>query len=283
MPPTVLVPLDGSDKDARALAVAVDFAHVADAALHLVRVLDPLAGGAPSAPTQSRSAVERGLREAAEHLITASGGHAATWEVLDGPDVAGVLLGRAGAMNAIATVMATQAPRAVDRAIHGSVADRVVREGTRPVVLVPPQADYLRGRQLRLRRALVPLDGTDASLAVLAHILAFPRARELELVLLQVVLPDLRRVAAERAARELDVVAERARAAGATAEVRISEARDPAVAIVDAIRHELVDVVAMRTRGAGGVERMVLGSVATTVVRASEVPVFLVPPGAIAS
>jgi nucleotide-binding universal stress UspA family protein len=282
MPPIVLVPLDGSDKDARTLAVAVDFAHVADAALHLVRVLDPLAQGAHHAPPVARSAVEQGLHEAAEH-VGAHSGRAATWEVLDGVDVAGILLGRAGALNALATVMATQAPRAVDRAIHGSVADRVVREGARPAVLVPPQADYLRGHQLRLRRALVPVDGSDASLSVFAHLLAFPRARELGLVLLQVVLPDVRRVAAERAGRQLETIAERARAAGVATEVRVAEARDPALAIVDAIRHELVDVIAMRTRGAGGVERMVLGSVATTVVRASEVPVFLVPPGASAS
>ena len=279
MTPIVLVPLDGSDKDARALAVAVDFAHVSDATLHLIRVLDPAARGTSGAPTETRRDVERGLREAAERVATGAG-RPATCEVLDGSDVSGVLLARSAALNALATVMATGAPRAADRAIRGSVADRVVREGTRPVVLVAPPADYLGGRQLRLRRGLVPVDGSDASLAVLGHLQALPRARELELVLLQVVLPDLRRAAAGEAARRLDAIAERSRSAGVPADVRVVEARDPAVAIVDAVRQELVDFIAMRTRGAGGVERTVLGSVATTVVRASEVPVFLVPPGA---
>ncbi len=281
MTATVLVSLDGSDKDARALAVAVDFAHVADAALHLVRVLDPLADGEPGTSPGARQSAERALRDAAAQMA-ASADRPATWEVLEGSDVAGVLLGRALATNALATVMATHAPRAVERALHGSVADRVAREGIRPVVLVPPQADYLRGRQLRLRRVLVPLDGSDASLEVLAHLLAFPRASELELVLLRVVLPDLRRVAAGEAARQLDAAAARARAAGVPATARVAEARDPARVIVDSIRQELVDLIAMRTRGAGGIGRMMLGSVANSVVQASEVPVFLVPPAATA-
>ena len=48
--------------------------------------------------------------------------------------------------------------------------------------------------------------------------------------------------------------------------------------IVEAIRQELVDFIAMTTRGAGGIVRTVLGRVATAVVRSSEVPVLLVTP-----
>ena len=62
--------------------------------------------------------------------------------------------------------------------------------------------------------------------------------------------------------------------------MRVVEAVDPAAAVIDALRQDLADFIAMSTRGAGGVERMVLGSVATTVVRASEVPVYLVTPAA---
>jgi nucleotide-binding universal stress UspA family protein len=274
---TVLVPLDGSDDDERALPIAADLAGVADAALHVIRVVD---ASTASAPHENRSHAERGVREAAErlapHLI-----RPVTWEVLDGGDVAGVLLGRATALNAAAVVMATRAARAVSRAVHGSVADRVMREGGRLVVLVPPRADYLRGRQVRLRRGLIPLDGSDAAIAALAHLLAFPHAEELDLVLLEVVLPDLRRAASGDAERRLDALAAQVRGRRATAETRVVEARDPTRAIIDAIRQDLVDFVAMSTRGAGGIERMVLGSVATSVVRASEVPVLLVPPNTI--
>ena len=145
--------------------------------------------------------------------------------MLDGGDAAGVLLGLATALNAAAVVMATRAARAVGRVVHGSVADRVMREGGRPVVLVPPRADYLRGRQVRLRRGLVPLDGSDAAIAALAHLLAFPHAEELDLVLLEVVLPDLRRTASGHAERRLDALAAQVRGRRATAETRVVEAR----------------------------------------------------------
>jgi hypothetical protein len=53
-------------------------------------------------------------------------------------------------------------------------------------------------------------------------------------------------------------------------------------AVVGALREDLADFIAMSTRGAGGIERTVLGGVATTVVRASEVPTFVVTPAATA-
>ena len=58
-------------------------------------------------------------------------------EVLDGDDVPNALLRRADGVNARILVMATRVPQAIDRAILGRVADRVGRDGTRPVVLVP--------------------------------------------------------------------------------------------------------------------------------------------------
>jgi nucleotide-binding universal stress UspA family protein len=74
-------------------------------------------------------------------------------------------------------------------------------------------------------------------------------------------------------------VAARLRARGAThVDVRVVEAADPAATIVGAVRKELVDFIAMSTRGSSGLERMVLGSVAEKVVRESDVPVLLVTP-----
>jgi nucleotide-binding universal stress UspA family protein len=58
--------------------------------------------------------------------------------------------------------------------------------------------------------------------------------------------------------------------------VRVIESADAGTVIVDAIRNELVELIAMSTRGESGLRRLVLGSVAEHVVRHSEVPVFLV-------
>jgi len=277
MTATVLVPLDGSEKDGRALPIAVAFAELAHGALHLIRVLD--------ASPLSRGDAERTLRAVAERIAPTVGG-AAGWEVADGPDVAAVLLRRAAELDADAVVMATRAPGPVGRAVHGSVADRVLREGTRAVLLVPPGSQDVHGRRVQLRRALVPLDGSAAALAVVELLLALPRVGELELVLLEVVPPARARergsaphAAAEREERRLEAVAGRLRARGARAEVRVVEGGDPAAVIGAAVRQELADFVAMTTRGAGGLARAVLGSTAASVLRASDVPVLLVTPG----
>jgi universal stress protein E len=274
MTSTLLVAVDGSDKDARALAVAADLAQLGDAMLVVVRVHNPQT---ESATHESRSSMLQAIRVAAE-VVGLRVPRGLTCEVLDGDDVPNVLLTRADSVNATALVMATRAPQAIDRAIHGSVADRIVRAGTRPVVLVPPRADYMGGRDVHLRRGLVPIDGSATALSVIDHLLAFPNARELDLLLLQVVPPEPDHAAAEKAEQTLRALVERIRERGVTAEARVVEAGHPAAVIVEAIRQDLIDFIAMSTRGAGGIARAMLGSVATAVVRASEVPVLLVTP-----
>ena len=270
----ILVPVDGSDKDARALAVAADLAQLADSSVGVVRVRNPQI---ESATHESRSSMLQAMRAATE-AVGLRVPRGLTCEVLDADDVPNALLGRADSVNALALVMATRAPQAIDRAVHGSVADRMVREGMRPVVLVPPRAGYMGGRTVHLRRGLVPVDGSATALSVMDHLLAFPNARELDLLLLQVVPPEPNHKPAEKSEQALTVLVERVRERGVTAEARVVEARHPAAVIVEAIRQDLVDFIAMSTRGAGGIARTMLGSVATAVVRASEVPVLLVNP-----
>jgi nucleotide-binding universal stress UspA family protein len=55
---------------------------------------------------------------------------------------------------------------------------------------------------------------------------------------------------------------------------------DPAAALLDYLRSRAVSTIVMATRGRGGVARALLGSVADRVMRASPVPVVLVPPAA---
>jgi nucleotide-binding universal stress UspA family protein len=264
----VLVPLDGTDKDARALAVAVALAGVADAGLHLVHVLTARDRSLTELP-------ERRLADAAGRLA-ADAPQPVTWEVVPGADAADALARLAADIDARLVVMATRAARPADRALVGSVADRVMRESPAPVVLVPPAAAYLQGRQLRFTRVLVPLDGSTLATHALDVLLGLPGARTLEYVLLEVV-SSAGDVAAAQA--RLAAAAADARARGATrVETVVLEAGDPAAAIIALLRDALIDVVAMSTRGRSGLRRLVLGSVAEAVIRASEVPVLLVTP-----
>jgi nucleotide-binding universal stress UspA family protein len=177
------------------------------------------------------------------------------------------------------------------------VADKVIRESTRPVVVVPPGASDISGKRVRFRRVLVPLDGSEASQRVIDTLATLPGATELEFILLHVARrertgghplppvdpltatgqpPQWVHVQAEQAQRQLDEIALRLRASGIRATTRVVESGDAARTIVTAIREEPADAIAMGTRGAGGLKRTAHGSVATTVVRESEVPVMLI-------
>ena len=283
----VMVPLDGSEKDARALAVAAALADLAGTGLHLVRVFDtPVEGlsaragalGVAGAAGDLRDAGRRALASAADDLA-AHPGRPVTWELLDGADVPGVLMRAAAERDARLVVMGTRAADAPGRALRGSVADRVMRESPRPVVLVPPGADRLRDKRIRVGRVLVPLDGSALAATSIDYLLGLPRADTLEYVLVEVVSPLGDGRAQAEAEQRLDAAADRVRAHGAAAvEVAVLAARQPAAAIVGSVREALVDLIAMSTRGAGGLRRLVLGSVAEGVVRASEVPVLLLTP-----
>ena len=300
----ILVPIDGSGKDGRALAVAADIAELAgsDVVLLLVepspekRLADvgPLAVLAEAHPRSGASEAEV---ESVAALLRSRIAGSVTSSVVESGDVPSAILAAAEERDVLAIVMATQAPRAVGRMVHGSVADKVIRESARPVVVVPPGASDISGKRVRFRRVLVPLDGSDASQRVIDRLVTLPGVKELELILLHVArrertgghpLPPVDALTAEGRAPEwihvqaaeaqghLDEIAKRLRGAGIAATTRVVESGDAARSIIEAIRQEPADVIAMGTRGAGGMKRLAHGSVATTVVRESEVPVMLV-------
>lgn len=283
----VMVSLDGSEKDARTLAVAAALANVADAGLHLVRVFDtPVeslsaragALGVAAAANEVRAAMRTALAGAADGL-TARTGRPVTWELLDGADVAGVLMRHAAERGAGLVVMGTRAAGAAGRTIRGSVADRMMRESPRPVVLVPPGADFMRGKEVTIGRVLVPLDDSVLAARSVDYLIGLPRAAELEYVLLEVLPRGAEEHERAQAEQRLGAAAARLRAGGArTVDIEVVEAKDAAAAITAEVRESLVELIAMSTRGAGGLRRMVLGSVAEGVVRASEVPVMLLTP-----
>jgi nucleotide-binding universal stress UspA family protein len=156
------------------------------------------------------------------------------------------------------------------------VADQVMRESPKPVILVPPGAAFLSGKEPTISRILVPLDDSSLSFRSIEFVIDLPRAKELEYVIVEVVTQEQARATAEA---RLGKTAAWLRSRGAKAvEPIVLHSADPPAAIVATIRGALVDAVAMSTRGAGGVGRLMLGSVAEQVVRHSELPVMLLTP-----
>jgi nucleotide-binding universal stress UspA family protein len=150
-------------------------------------------------------------------------------------------------------------------------------------------------------RILVAVDDSPASARAVERGAELAQALAAELRLLHVVDlgwlsvgPELAldveaRIAAhERTGDELLAAAlRRAEAAGVVATTKRKDTGSPAQSVADVVVAEAAEwgagLVVVGTHGRRGLERLVLGSVAEAVARASEVPVLLVPGHAAAS
>jgi nucleotide-binding universal stress UspA family protein len=134
-----------------------------------------------------------------------------------------------------------------------------------------------------MKRILVPLDGSSLAEAVLPQVQELAKALGAELFLVRAAVAHVF-PGADPSEEEIDVVrkaeeyvtevAGRLRDAGIPIHtaVRYGEAAEE---ILEHIRDNAVDLVAMSTHGRSGLSRLVLGSVAEQVVRHAPVPVLL--------
>lgn len=307
----ILVPLDGSRLAARTLPLATSMARESDGSLHLLGVFVPLAGpDLPPPPTvlsefyqdsRDRLAVyledvAADLRESGLTVETELRGGRADTEILRAC--------RESGCDVIA--MATHGRTGFDRFSLGSVADRVIRRATVPVLLVsaagsPHAHDAGTGigdpTPRHVRSIVIPLDGSPLAEEALVPATALGEVFGAEYILFRVVAP-LDVLAAirfqsvswdaaleqERAAarRQLEEIAGRMREAGYRVTVVVSEENDPVRAILRLVAGTPDSLLAMATHGRGGLRRAFMGSTADRLIRANTRPMLLVrqPPRA---
>lgn len=177
-------------------------------------------------------------------------------------------------------IMATNSYGSHNRWRNSSVAERVVQRTSAPVLLVrcrEPDSRWAREPE-SWRRVLVPLDGSQKAEHVLASIAQTSQALGLELILFQVSIAflfDISTRAADRMAKAyLNLVAERLRNQGILVSTAVRTG--PVVeTIVQFVRANDVDLIAMSTHARTGIARWILGSVAAQVFREGSTPVLL--------
>lgn len=146
---------------------------------------------------------------------------------------------------------------------------------------------------LTLTRLLCPTDFSDVSTRAEAYAVALARHYDATLHLLHVDPPmpimapygeiplDVRLFEVQREQAEADLTASKARAAAAGVVVDTSlRGGQPAREILSLATESSADLVVIGTHGRGGVEHMLLGSVAEKVLRKAPCPVLIVPPAA---
>ncbi len=141
---------------------------------------------------------------------------------------------------------------------------------------------------MKIKTILVPLDGSTLAEGALSPAVDLARDYGSRLVLMRAAEahttpmadPTEAQVQVVRSAeRYLAEARDRVTRAGvAGVEVSVWYA-PPAEAIVDAARMRGADLIVMSSHGRSGLGRIVLGSVAETVLRSTEVPVLLIRPG----
>jgi len=282
---TLLIPTDGSDPAEAAARRGFDLADALGASVHLISVADSSVATGTGYSGDSASVRERlrhraSARVASLREVAADRGLEVTGGVREGIP-AKEIVDCADERRVDAVVVGTAGRGGVARAIVGSVADKVVRTASVPVVTITPTAAEHEGGFDSL---LLPTDGSERATAGVAcgldladalgasvHLLSVADAA-VEGALAAVSEDDALDLAAH-AERRLEPVAADARERGLEV-VTTAATGDPAAVIVD--HAEEADLIAMGTAGRGGFERAVLGSVADEVVRTATVPVLTV-------
>ena len=293
---TFLVPLDGSALADRALPFATTLARADGGKLVLLRVVQahtfPDVEPNPEHVAAIRDA-ELELAAMADR-VRAEGVDVETRLVrMNYAEAATAILDAAQREQADLIVMSTHGRGGLRRWIYGSVADEVLRGSEVPVLLVPSicERGWTPGRALRI---LVPLDGSDFAEEALVPASLLAKLLGAELHMLRVAepppyplygegyayIPFDEHAARAEAQSYLKQVANLFRPTKRMVKVR-AEVGPAALEISRVAREEEIDLIAMATHGHGGVARLVLGSVATSVLQRASVPVFLIRPAAV--
>jgi nucleotide-binding universal stress UspA family protein len=308
---SILVPLDGSPFGEHALPLAASIAQRARARLTLAHVHEPAAtlyGEGAIILSDELDAHTRRQKQAYLDSLRARLGDAAPERVVP-------LLLEGAVFEAIRehvakekidlVVMTTHGRGPLGRFWLGSVADRLLRQLSVPVLLVHPgqTAPDLTAKPV-FRHILIPLDGSELAERMLTPATALGGLMGSQYTLLRVVLPvhptlprteglSIAQLAGEivdqiekiqgelqkEAQARLTEVAERLRARSLQVQTRITFEDHPASAILHEATSCGADLIAMETHGRGGLSRLFLGSVADKVLRGSSLPVLLHHPG----
>ena len=293
----ILVPLDFSRASVEALDYAVWLAKQFHAAIHLVHVYPPdEASSIPGAAhilLQSAEAIER----LNEELTGIHQKHVPTFRPESCHIRAGrpyeVIVGLAREINADMIALSTRGHSGLKHLLLGSTAERIVRNGPCPVLVVRKRKQKSKAatKSFAIRTILVPTDFSQCSLSGTKYAALLARKLGATLRLFHAIYPytnyvfvdragvrvsGLAEAVEETARQEMDALKQMDFLRGLKVETEILPG-----AAVDEIcaagGEPDVDLIVTSTHGRTGLKHALIGSVAEHVVRYAERPVLIVP------
>ena len=191
--------------------------------------------------------------------------------------------------------MSTRGRSTLASGLLGSVAYSIIHESPVPVLVITPERAKLHwDTDYGISKVIVPLDGSEFAESVLPYAASLSRKMDMGVTLVQVLsqdefiygggaygireyLPRIREEARAEARKYLTGVARQLRQKGLDISVEMVHG-SPASTITEMARAADHDMIALTTHGRSGISRLLLGSVAESVIRKSGDPVLIVRP-----
>ena len=299
----IMVPTHGAETERPALSVAVSLALKLKAELRLVQVEpDSMMLAAETAGFVETEDFGRAERSSREHKLDALAAECRAWGVpavtaLEEGDAGPALTDYAERAGVDLIIMASHGRGGLKRISLGSVTDFVIRNTHLPVLVVKPHATFISNVPgADGPRILLPLDGSALAEEILPHAESLARSLNATLKLLQVISPfaDSRReiidpglpwweTEVRSGETYLSRVAGYLTEKGLAVQHEVVRGESVAAAILQYATRERADLIALATRGNGGLRRLVLGTVADEISRKSSISVFVFHPSLITS
>lgn len=176
-------------------------------------------------------------------------------------------------------LMCTRGRTGLKRLVLGSVAEEVLRLSPVPVLIVRPLEKGAAAP--KVRRIVVPQDGSHRSASILPAVAEMARAMEAKIAFVTVVSPSKKEdlpveVVSENIFREQKKLQKR----GLEVEIAILYG-DPAAEVMAYAERNHADLIAISTHGRSGLDRLRYGSVAEKILRKTQAPLLVLRTAAI--
>ena len=297
----IMAPTEGSDSERAAISIATKLAQRFEAQLRLVRVLSApiVSETVPTTPvlelTEDTLREERLARlrklESLGTEIRALGDVPVITALEDGP-VAPTLRDYANKFNVDLIVMSSHSRGGFKRVKLGSVTDYLIRRTNIPVLVVRQPASLIGAtREETVSRIVVPLDGSALAQEILPHVATLALQLNATVILLRVLTPT---TYAQKQIIQLGLpwwdediaeaeayLADAARSLidqGVTVTKELLLSANVTNAILDFATRTQADLLAIATRGSGGMTRFVFGTVADELTRTSPISLLVFHP-----
>jgi len=294
----ILIPLDGSKTAEKVLPYARFLAGSLNRPVELLAVVDIVEMATHMSADRARyldTMIEDSVRNSEQYLRGVAGTFpgANTKCTVEKGKAEQVIIETAAADKGTLIAMATHGRSGINRWLLGSIAEKVLRGATNPLLLVRATDEAKADRVATLKSIVVPLDGSELAESVFPTVVELAKTLKLEVVLFRaysipysayssaegyyaVDYEELLKAMREEAVDYLEKKTEAVKKLGIDKVSCVAKEGFAADEIISLSRKSPDNLVAMCTHGRSGVKRWVLGSVTETVVRHSADPVLVI-------